>query len=97
MVARGFIEAGYQMRAAGTGRTGADGEAPGEFRLTSGGQRRPLLVADADPIDAAASYRVGERVERIADETEDMPDADLLKRSNQHIRNGSRHPRLLTR
>ena len=61
VVARGFIEAGDQMRAARTGRTGADSETPGEFRLTSGGERRPLLVADADPIDAAASYRVGER------------------------------------
>ena len=49
------------MGAAGTGGAGADGEASGEFGLTSGGERRPFLVADADPIDAAASYRVGER------------------------------------
>ena len=85
------------MRAAGTGGSGADGEPSGELGLTGGGERRPLLVADADPFDAAAPNRVGEGIERIADETEDMPDADLLKRSNQHIRNSSRHPRLLTR
>jgi hypothetical protein len=97
VIARGFIEAGDQMGAAGTGRTGADSEAPGEFRLTGGGQRRPLLVADAHPFDEAAPNRVGEGIERVADETEDMPDADLLKRSNHHIRNSSRHPRLLTR
>ena len=85
------------MGAAGAGGSGADGEPSGELGLAGGGQRRPLLVADAHPFDEAAPIRVGEGVERVADETEDMPDADLLKRSNHHIRNSSRHPRLLTR
>ena len=85
------------MGAAGTGGAGADREAAGELGLTGGGQRRALLVADADPFDVAASNRVGERIERIADQAEDLPDADLLERSDQHIRNRSRHPRLLTR
>ena len=86
------------MGAAGAGGAGADGEASAELGLTRGRQRRPFLVADPHPFDEAAPNRIGERIERIADETEDMPDADLLKRSNQHIRDGSsRHPRLLTR
>ena len=97
VVARGFVEAGDQMCAAGAGGSGADGEPSGQLGLTRGGQRRPLLVADADPFNRAAPNCVGEGIERVANETEDMPDADLLKRSNQHIRNRSRHPRLLTR
>ena len=86
------------MGAAGAGGAGADGEASAELGLTRGRQRGPFLVADADPFDATSTDRIGEGIERIADETEDMPDADLLKCSNQHIRDGSsRHPRLLTR
>jgi hypothetical protein len=68
-----------------------------ELGLPGGRERCSLLMADTDPLYLAAANRVGERIERIADEAEDMLDADLLKRSNHHVRNGSRHSRLLTR
>src|SRR5262249_38213349 len=51
MVTRRFIKAGDKVRAAGTGRAGAYGEATSQFGLPRPGERRSLLMPDADPFD----------------------------------------------
>ncbi len=87
MIARGLVEPGDQMRAARAGRAGADAEPAGQLGLAGGGERRAFLVADADPFDlAAAPNRIGQRIERVADQAEDLRDADPLKHLDQEIR-----------
>ena len=95
MVAARFIKSGHEMRAARSGRAGADREPAGQFRLTGGGQRGAFLVADADPFDLAAANRVGERIERVADQPENVLDADLLEHADQNVRDCLGHLRLL--
>ena len=87
VVAARLVEPGDQMGAARAGRAGADAEPAGELGLAGGGQRRAFLMTDADPFDLAAPDRVGERIERVADQSEDMFDADLLEHANQKFRN----------
>ena len=60
VVATCFIEAGDQMGAAGPGRSTTDAEPTGELRLARGRERRPFLVADADPFDFAVANSVGD-------------------------------------
>jgi hypothetical protein len=43
-------------------------------------------VADADPLNVASANRVGERVEGITDQPEDMLDPELSERADQNIR-----------
>src|SRR5271166_2787792 len=83
------------MGAARAGRTGADPEPAGELGLAGGCKRCAFLVAHADPFDIAAANRVGERIERVADQSEDMLDPDLLKRADQDVRYRLGHLRLL--
>ena len=91
MVAARFIEAGDQMSAAGAGGAGAHREVAGELGLAGGSERRSFLMADANPFDAASADRVGERVQRVADEPEYMFDPDLLEYTDQDIRDRLRH------
>ncbi len=51
--------------------------------IASGGERPALFVPHADPFDLAVANRVGERVERTTDQTENVPDADLLEDADQ--------------
>jgi hypothetical protein len=95
VVAARFIEAGDQMRAAGAGGAGADREPAGKLGLAGGGKRRAFLVADADPFDVAAANRVGERIERVADQSENVLDPDLLEHADQYVRDRLGHLRLL--
>ena len=95
VVAARLIEAGDEMRAAGAGRAGADRELAGELGLTGGCKRRAFLVTDADPLDAAAPNRVGERIERVADQSENVLDPDLLEHADQYVRYRLGHLRLL--
>ena len=95
MVAARFIKSGDEMSATGTGRAGADGEPAGKLGLARGGERRAFLVTNADPFDLAAAHRVGERIERVADQRENLPDADLLKHADQNFRHCLRHRTLL--
>ena len=80
VVAAGLVEPGDQMRAAGPGGAGADAEPAGQLGLAGGGQRRAFFVAHADPFDLAAPHRIGQRIERVADQPEDLLDADLSER-----------------
>src|SRR5262249_16666003 len=86
-----FVEAGDEMVAAGTGRAGADPEPTGEFRLPGGRERRAFFMAHADPFDLAAPDRVAERVQGVADQAEDVSDADLLERFDQGVGYGPGH------
>jgi hypothetical protein len=51
--------------------------------LAGRGERCTFLVTDADPFDVAASDRVGERIKRVADQSEDVLDHDLFEHANQ--------------
>ena len=61
-----------EVGVAGTATARADREAAGELRLGRGGKRRPLLVVNVHPVDAAlrgsatAAHGVAERVEAVA-------------------------------
>ena len=62
-------------------------ELPGELGLAGGGQRRALFMPDADPFDLALPHRIGERIEGIADQSEDLLDTDLFEHVDQLARN----------
>jgi hypothetical protein len=83
------------MGAAGAGGAAADSEPAGQLGLTGRRQRPALFMANADPFDAAAAHRVGERVERVADQTEHVPDADLFENTDQKLCHRLRHENLL--
>ena len=78
VVAARLIEARDQVGAAGAGGAGAHRKPAGELGLAGRGKRGAFFVADADPFDLASPDRVGERIERIADQPEYMLDPDLL-------------------
>src|ERR1700691_1532911 len=85
MIAARLIEAGDEMRTAGPGRAAAHAELPGQLSLAGGGKRSAFLVADADPFNVAAAHGVRERVERVADQSENLPDANLLQGVYQYV------------
>ncbi len=87
MVTARLIESRDQMIAAGAGGAGANRKLPGELGLAAGGQRRALFVPDPDPFDLALPHRIGERIEGIADQSEDLFDADLFEHGDQLARN----------
>ena len=95
MVAARLIEAGDEMGAAGSGRSGADPKPTSKLGLASGCERRSLLMADADPFNFAVADRIGERIERVADQCENMLDANLLEHANQDVRDCLGHRYLL--
>jgi hypothetical protein len=66
-----------------------------ELGLPGGRERCSLLMADTDPLYLAAANRVGERIERIADEAEDMLDPDLFEHADQDVCYRLGHLRLL--
>jgi len=83
------------MIASGPGRSGTDREPAGKLGLPGGGERRALLVANADPFDAATTDRIRQRVQRISDQAEHVSNTDLLERADQNVRDCLRHARLL--
>src|SRR6202022_3569151 len=83
VVAARFIKPRHQVVAARAGGAGAYPKPAGELGLAGGGQCRAFLVTDADPFDLASPYRVGQRIEGIPDQSEDMPDTDLFDHAAQ--------------
>lgn len=71
------------MIAAGAGGAGANRQLAGELGLARGGERRAFFMTDADPFNLASPDRIRQRIEGIADQSEDLPDADLFERSDQ--------------
>ena len=69
----GVVQTVEQVDRAGPDGAHADAEAAGQLRLGAGRERADLLVAYADPLDAVlAADRVGDRVERVADDAPDV-------------------------
>jgi len=95
VIAGGLIEARDEMSAAGSRRTGADRKPASKLSLAGGGERRSLLMADTDPFNIAAADRIGERIERVADQCENMLDPNLLEHANQDVRDCLGHRCLL--
>ncbi len=89
MVLARLVQPGNEMGAARPGRPAAHAEPPGQLGLAGGGERGTLLVADADPFEAVAvADRVGERIERVADDAEHLGDADIGKGGNEQVGDG---------
>jgi hypothetical protein len=44
-------------------------------------------MTDANPFDMASSDRVGERIQRVPDQSEYLPDPDPFERTDQNVRN----------
>src|SRR5262245_50570625 len=86
MVTGCFIQAGDKVRAARTGGPRAHAEATGQFGLPRRSECCSLLMPNADPFYRAAANRVAERIERITDETEDLPNPDLFEHADQDVR-----------
>src|ERR1700733_9540822 len=85
MIAARLIEAGDEMRTAGPGSAAAHAETPGQLSLAGGGKRSAFLMANADPLNVAAANGVGERIERVADKSENVPDSNLLQSVYQYV------------
>ena len=83
MIATCFIEAGDEMGAAGPGCSATDAEPTGELCLARGRERRPFLMADADPFNFAVANSVGEWIKRVANKTKYLPDANLFENVDQ--------------
>jgi hypothetical protein len=75
------------MIAAGAGGAGAHRKLSGELGLAGSGECRAFFVTDADPFDLASPYFIGQRIEGIADQSENMFDADLFEHAYQLARN----------
>src|SRR5690349_12389170 len=97
MVAGCFIKAGDKVRAARTGRARAYAKSAGQFGLPGSGERRSLLMPDADPLYRAAANRVAQRVERVTDQAEYLPNADLFQHADEDVRYHLSHVSLLRR
>jgi hypothetical protein len=83
VVAICFIEAGDEMGAAGPGCSATDAEPTCELCLARGRERRPFLMADADPFNFAVANSVGDRIKRVANEAEYVRDANLFEYVHQ--------------
>jgi hypothetical protein len=75
------------MIAARSSGAGTHCERTRDLGLTGSGLRRAFLVADANPLDLAASDHIGKWIERVADQSKDVPDADLFKCTYQNAGN----------
>jgi hypothetical protein len=95
VIAAGLIEAGDEMGAAGSRRTGADRKPASKLGLAGGGERRSFLMADTNPFNIGAADRIGERIERVANQCENMLDPNLLKHANHDVRDRLGHRCLL--
>ena len=51
--------------------------------VASSRERSAFFVADADPLDLAVAYGVGERIQRISDQSEYLPDASPFEHIHQ--------------
>src|SRR5205823_413925 len=81
-----------QVQVAGPAAAGADRELAGEMRLGAGSKGRGLFVADVNPVDAfATAQRIGESVERIADDAVHTFYAGLLQCFSHEIGSCSCH------
>ncbi|MDZ7675337.1 MAG: hypothetical protein U5K30_09740 [Acidimicrobiales bacterium] len=79
----GVVEAVEEMDRTGTDRAHADPEGPGDLGLRRHREGSDLLVAHADPRDSfLPTDRVGDRVERVTDDTPHGRDTEIRQRSD---------------
>src|ERR1700729_1255398 len=95
MVATCLIKTGHQMRASGTCGPGTYRKSASQLGLTGGSERSSLLMAHADPLDFAFSNRVGNRIQRVTDQSEYLFNARLCKHVHQDLSNRLGHFSLL--
>ncbi len=74
---------------------GADRKTAGELGLTRRRERRTLFMANTNPFDGGGSHGIGQRVERVADQSKNLLDADVLKHTHQRLRDCLGHVFLL--
>jgi hypothetical protein len=79
------------MGAARPRGAGADRKTAGELGLTRRRESRALFMANANPFDCGASHGIGQRIERVADQSKNLLDADVLKHTDQRIRDCLSH------
>jgi hypothetical protein len=91
VVPRRFVKASDQMGAAWPRGAGADRKTAGQLGLTRRRQSRAFFMANANPFDGRASQGIGQRIERVADQRENLLDADAFKNTNQCIRDRLSH------
>src|SRR5262249_24099998 len=60
-------------------------ETTSQLGLPGGRECRSFLVPDADPLYRAAANRVAQRVEGVADQTEDLSNPDLFQHADQNV------------
>jgi hypothetical protein len=46
-------------------------------------ERGPLFVADSDPLDFAVADSISDRIKRVANKTEYLPDANFFENVDQ--------------
>jgi hypothetical protein len=88
--ARSLLEASDEMRAARPRRSGAHREPAGQLRLTGCGQCSAFFMPYADPLDLAPPYGNAQRVQRVADQGEDLLYADLLEDVDEGLSDSTR-------
>jgi hypothetical protein len=79
------------MGAARAGRTAAHAEPASKLGLAGGGERSAFLMTHANPFNLAAAYRISKGIERVADQSKNMFDADLFEHADQSVRYGLGH------
>jgi hypothetical protein len=92
---RRFVKSRDQMGTARPRGAGADRKTAGELGLTRRRQSRALFMANPNPFDGGASHGIGQRIERVADQSKNLLDADALKHTDQRLRDCLSHVSLL--
>ena len=71
------------MGAAGPGCSAAHAEPTSELCLARSCERRPLFVPDSDPLDFAVADSISDRIKRVANKAEYLPDANFFENVDQ--------------
>ncbi|GGS76754.1 hypothetical protein GCM10010222_17440 [Streptomyces tanashiensis] len=70
----------------------ADREVARQLGPGAGGEGRRLLVAKAGPVDSLGGPDgIGDRIEGVADHSEDVADAEVRETVDDHLRDGTSH------
>ncbi|WP_245286878.1 hypothetical protein [Bradyrhizobium sp. Tv2a-2] len=93
MMAACFIESCNKMIAAWARGARANRKPAGQLRLAGCCKCRAFLMPDSDPFDVAAPNCIRQGIERIADQSKNLPHADLLQHVDNHLCHCPRHER----
>jgi hypothetical protein len=87
----GVVQPVDQVQVTRAAAARADRQVAGELGLRPGRERPALFVADVYPLEGAAAEGVGHRVEAVADDAVDLPDAGKGQGVHQMFCNGACH------